>query len=98
MLEVMRNVSRLQLKLYTNDLANEGGKQGSPRPSVEFPQYSNLCLSPRVNLLSITSNRLDEVTRIDALGDQNPKDKGMFDVPFHSTGKEPILIPLSHIM
>ena len=98
MLEVMRNVSRLQLKLYTNDLANEGGKQGSPRPSIAFPQYSNLCLSPRVNLLSITSNRLDEVTRIDALGDQNPKSKGMFDVPFHSAGKEPILIPLSHIM
>lgn len=82
MINVMRDVMKLQLRLYSNDIANEGGRQNSPIPPIRLPEYDDIALSPRVNLLQITKTRLEEVQRIDALGENRPKGTGMFGIKF----------------
>jgi hypothetical protein len=106
---LMGRILETQLRLYDHDLSNEDeSTQSFQSPSLEsfIPEYEKICLSPRINLISITLSRLKEVARLDhevaekreEFGKKIPdkEQTGMFGIPFkkkHRKGFElsPIL-------
>ena len=74
--------------------------EGLESIQIKYPEYTDIVLSPRLDLLEITRNRLQETHRIDMAGTKHPINEGMFGIKFPDLNNlEPSPpIPLNHLL
>lgn len=99
-ISLMGKIIDTQLKLYDRDLSNEGQDRKFSSPSLDsnIEEYERICLSPRINMVTIMRTRLKEVIRLDRETQDKEKETGnpitrgeqigMFGIPFSQEKKE----------
>lgn len=79
---MMRDILKTQLDIYSHNIANERIGHGSPQLRRRTEKYDSMSFSSSINVIDILINRLEEVAKIDATKDIRDPNKGIFGIPF----------------